>query len=85
MAAILHALFEHRARSRPGRVMRWQPWPQRGCCRWLTTERRVAVVPGRSFYDDPTPARHLVRYAFPEHLETLAQTVERLAGRGVGD
>jgi aminotransferase len=52
---------------------------------WLTTERRVAVVPGTSFYNDPTPARHLVRFAFPKQLETLAQAAERLAGPGVGD
>jgi aminotransferase len=50
---------------------------------WLTTERRVAVVPGSSFYNDPTPARHLVRFAFPKQLETLAQAAERLAGPGV--
>jgi aminotransferase len=47
--------------------------------RWLTVEKRVAVVPGSSFYNDPTPARHLVRFAFPKQLETLAQAAERLA------
>ncbi len=47
--------------------------------RWLTVEKQVAVVPGSSFYNDPTPARHLVRFAFPKQLETLAQAAERLA------
>ncbi len=47
--------------------------------RWLTVERKVAVVPGTSFYNDPGPARHLVRFAFPKQLETLAQAAERLA------
>ncbi|GAB4532594.1 MAG: pyridoxal phosphate-dependent aminotransferase [Anaerolineae bacterium] len=46
---------------------------------WLTVERRVAVVPGSSFYNDPRPGRHLVRFAFPKRLETLAQAAERLA------
>jgi aspartate/methionine/tyrosine aminotransferase len=46
--------------------------------RWLTVEKQVAVVPGSSFYNDPTPARHLVRFAFPKQLETLAQAAERL-------
>jgi aminotransferase len=39
----------------------------------------MADFSGSSFYNDPTPARHLVRFAFPKQLETLAQAAERLA------
>ncbi len=48
--------------------------------RWLTIERKVAVVPGGSFYHDPAFGQHLVRFAFPKRLETLAQVAGRLRG-----
>ena len=48
--------------------------------RWLTVERKVAVVPGSSFYHDPTLGRRLVRFAFPKRLETLEEAGRRLRG-----
>jgi len=47
---------------------------------WLTVERKVAVVPGSSFYHDPTLGRQLVRFAFPKRLETLEEAGRRLIG-----
>jgi len=46
--------------------------------RWLTTEVRVAVVPGSSFYHTPGLGANTVRFAFPKRLETLRQAGERL-------
>ncbi len=47
--------------------------------KWLTTEKRVAVVPGNSFYrGDPTLGQGTVRFAFPKQLETLEAAKERL-------
>jgi aspartate/methionine/tyrosine aminotransferase len=46
--------------------------------RWLTVERRVAVVPGSSFYHDKELGRRLIRFAFPKRLETLAEVAARL-------
>ncbi len=47
--------------------------------RWLTTEKRVAVVPGSSFYrGDPSLSRGLVRFAFPKQLDTLEEARRRL-------
>jgi aspartate/methionine/tyrosine aminotransferase len=48
--------------------------------RWLTVERKVAVVPGSSFYHDSAVGQNLVRLAFPKRLETLAEAARRLAG-----
>jgi aminotransferase len=46
---------------------------------WLTTEKRVAVVPGSSFYrGNPELGRDTVRFAFPKQLETLEEARERL-------
>lgn len=42
--------------------------------RWLTTEKRVAVVPGSSFYrGDPAVGKGTVRFAFSKKLETLEE------------
>jgi aminotransferase len=38
----------------------------------------VAVVPGSSFFSDPSSGAHLVRFAFPKRLETLEAAGERL-------
>jgi aspartate/methionine/tyrosine aminotransferase len=41
---------------------------------WLTTEKRVAVVPGSSFYrGNPAVGRGTVRFAFSKKLETLEE------------
>jgi aminotransferase len=45
---------------------------------WLTAERRVAVVPGGSFYHNRAPGQRMVRFAFPKRLETLDQAAARL-------
>jgi aminotransferase len=46
---------------------------------WLTTEKRVAVVPGSSFYrGNPELGRGTVRFAFPKQLETLEEARQRL-------
>ena len=51
--------------------------------RWLTVEKKVAVVPGSSFYrGDVTLGRGLVRFAFPKRLETLEDARRRLAAAG---
>jgi aminotransferase len=48
---------------------------------WLTTTKRVAVVPGSSFYrGDPSLSRGLVRFAFPKQLDTLEEARQRLLG-----
>jgi aspartate/methionine/tyrosine aminotransferase len=46
--------------------------------RWLAAEKRVAVVPGSSFYHDPASGARLVRFAFPKSIETLDVVGERL-------
>jgi aspartate/methionine/tyrosine aminotransferase len=50
--------------------------------RWLTVEKKVAVVPGSSFYHDPALGRRLVRFAFPKRLETLEEAGRRLVKGG---
>lgn len=51
--------------------------------RWLTVEKKVAVVPGSSFYrGDVSLGRGLVRFAFPKRLETLEDARRRLAAGG---
>lgn len=48
--------------------------------RWLTIEKKVAVVPGSSFYrGNAALGRALVRFAFPKRLETLEEARRRLA------
>ncbi len=47
--------------------------------RWLTMEKRVAVVPGSSFYrGQPGLGRNLVRFAFPKQVATLEEARQRL-------
>jgi aminotransferase len=47
--------------------------------RWLTIEKKVAVVPGGSFYRGHAAlGRGLVRFAFPKQLETLEEARRRL-------
>jgi aspartate/methionine/tyrosine aminotransferase len=49
--------------------------------RWLTSERRVAVVPGSTFYNgNPDIGKGMVRFAFPKRVETLKLAGERLKG-----
>jgi aminotransferase len=46
---------------------------------WLTTEKKVAVVPGSSFYrGDPSLSQGLVRFAFAKRLDTLDEARRRL-------
>jgi aminotransferase len=48
--------------------------------RWLTTTKKVAVVPGSSFYrGNPALSRGWVRFAFPKRLETLEEARRQLA------
>ncbi len=45
----------------------------------LVEEIGVAVVPGSSFFSEPSLGAHLVRFAFPKKLETLEEAGRRLA------
>jgi aspartate/methionine/tyrosine aminotransferase len=45
---------------------------------YLVQEIGVAVVPGSSFYRDPTAGSQQVRFAFCKRLETLEKAAERL-------
>jgi aminotransferase len=46
---------------------------------WLTIEKKVAVVPGSSFYrGDPSLSQGLVRFAFAKRLDTLEEARRRL-------
>lgn len=46
---------------------------------WQLPERcGVAAVPSAAFFDDPTPARHLVRFAFCKRPEVLDEALRRL-------
>ena len=45
--------------------------------RWLTTEKKVAVIPISSFYHDGTDP-HMVRLCFAKDEDTLGQAAERL-------
>jgi len=48
---------------------------------WLTTEKKVAVVPGSSFYrGNPALSQGLVRFAFAKRLDTLEEARRRLVG-----
>jgi aminotransferase len=44
----------------------------------LIRDLGVAVVPGSSFYSDPSRGRQQVRFAFPKRLETLRAVAPRL-------
>jgi aminotransferase len=46
--------------------------------RYLVKDIGVAVVPGSSFYPDPTLGRRKVRFSFCKKMETLRGAVERL-------
>jgi aspartate/methionine/tyrosine aminotransferase len=46
--------------------------------RWMTTQARVAVVPGSSFYATPGLGTSSVRFAFPKRLETLETAGDRM-------
>jgi aspartate/methionine/tyrosine aminotransferase len=46
---------------------------------WLTTEKKVGVVPGTSFYrGHPGLGKGTVRFAFPKKIETLEEASRRL-------
>lgn len=48
-------------------------------CRHITTEAGVTAVPVSAFYDDPNVApRHLARFCFCKHDQTLDAALERL-------
>jgi aminotransferase len=48
---------------------------------WMTTAKKVAVVPGSSFYrGDPSLSQGLVRFAFAKRLDTLEEARRRLVG-----
>jgi aminotransferase len=47
--------------------------------KWLTSEKRVAVVPGSSFYkSNPALGHGMVRFAFPKQISTLEQAGRRM-------
>lgn len=46
--------------------------------RWMTTQARVAVVPGSSFYHTPGLGTSSVRFAFPKRLDTLKTAGDRM-------
>ena len=50
----------------------------------LVRERRVAAVPGSSFYGNPAMGRKLVRFAFPKPQAVLAEVARRIGGPAVG-
>ncbi len=52
--------------------------------RRLVRQRKVAAVPGSSFYVDPREGRRLVRLAFCKRLSTLREAVRRLAAPEAG-
>lgn len=45
---------------------------------WLTREKKVAVVPGHSFYRAPNLGQNLVRFAYPKHPATFDEVIRRL-------
>ncbi|WP_310376620.1 pyridoxal phosphate-dependent aminotransferase [Catenuloplanes atrovinosus] len=49
-------------------------------CRELPERAGVAAIPTQVFYDDPEPARTLVRFAFCKREEVIDEAVRRLAG-----
>jgi N-succinyldiaminopimelate aminotransferase len=53
-------------------------------CLSLPERVGVAAVPVSGFYDDPDPARTLVRFAFPKRPEVLDEGLARLKGLASG-
>ncbi len=54
-------------------------WPDDvSFARDMVRDLGVAVVPGSSFYSDPSRGRQQVRFAFPKRLETLRAVAPRL-------
>ena len=51
-------------------------------CRELPDRAGVVAVPVQVFADDPTPWRHLVRFAFCKRDEVLDEAIARLASAG---
>jgi N-succinyldiaminopimelate aminotransferase len=47
-------------------------------CRHLPERCGVVAVPSSAFYEDPSAARHLVRFSFCKRPEVLAEAAERL-------
>lgn len=45
---------------------------------WMTTQARVAVVPGSSFYRTPGLGTSAVRFAFPKRIATLEAAGDRM-------
>jgi len=46
---------------------------------FLVKELGVATVPGSSFFHDPQPGRHYIRFAYPKQEPTLDEVARRLA------
>lgn len=46
--------------------------------RWLVEDIGVAVVPGSSFFSDPSDGRHWVRFCFCKEINTLEEAGKRL-------
>ena len=46
---------------------------------WLVREKKVAAVPGSSFYVDPSEGRDKIRFAWCKKVETLREANRRLA------
>ena len=55
-----------------------------GFCLSLPERVGVVAVPMSVFYDDPEPARTLVRFAFPKRTEVLEEGLARLKGLAAG-
>lgn len=45
---------------------------------WMTSQARVAVVPGSSFYHTEGLGKSVVRFAFPKRLDTLEEAGARM-------
>lgn len=52
--------------------------PAAAFARWMTTQVRVAVVPGSSFYHTPGLGTSTVRFAFPKRMDTLETAGDRM-------
>jgi aminotransferase len=47
---------------------------------WMAKEAKVVGIPGSSFFQDGARGRHLIRFAYPKRMETLAEAARRLEG-----
>ncbi|MFO1535070.1 MAG: pyridoxal phosphate-dependent aminotransferase, partial [Thermoplasmatota archaeon] len=47
---------------------------------WMAKEAKVVGIPGSSFFQDGERGRHLIRFAYPKKMETLAEAARRLEG-----